>query len=71
MREDAAVEVGVELVFDELRQAGIAGMPDFGGKGLVVLAHQPVERRLFGTAALVTWRVGSGFAQAGCAHEGM
>jgi hypothetical protein len=40
VREDAALEEGVELVLDELRQAG-AGVPlDLGEEGLRVLLHQ-------------------------------
>ncbi len=43
----------------------------FGGEGCVVLAHQPVERGLFGAAALVVRRSCSRFAQAGCPHGGI
>ncbi|MEO8187590.1 MAG: hypothetical protein ABI580_09545 [Burkholderiaceae bacterium] len=48
MREDAALEEHVELVLDELRQAG-AGVPlDLGEEGLRVLLHQAIQHRLLG-----------------------
>ncbi len=62
--QNAAVEIGLEFVFDELRQPVY-----FGNGALVVLPHQPIQQRLFGTAALVIRRAGSRFAQGGCAHE--
>ena len=46
--KDAALEVRRKFVFDELRQAVY-----LGDECLIVPAHQPVERRLFGTAPLV------------------
>lgn len=63
MGENAALQIGVELVFDELRQALY-----FGSKALIVRAHQPVERRLFGTAAFLARCASGRFAQVGCAH---
>lgn len=55
--EYAAVEVGIEFVFDELRQAGAATtVVYFRGERRIVLPHQPVERCLFRAAALVLRR---------------
>ena len=39
----AALEEGVELVFDELRQAGAADLFGRGEEGLGVLLYQPDE----------------------------
>ena len=56
VRQDAALEEGVELVFDEARQrrsgAGF-GMRDEVGR---VLLHQAVQRGLLGAVALVVKR---------------
>ena len=43
MREDAALAEGVELVLDELRQAGVCGGLDCGEEGRGVLLHQLVQ----------------------------
>ena len=52
VRQDAALKKRVELVLDELRQAG-AGLLGLGEEGLSVLLHQAVQRGLLGTVALV------------------
>ena len=69
MGKDAALEIGVELVFDEVRQAGSVDMRYLGGEGRVVLPHQPIQRCLFRAAAFVTGCAGGGCALGGCAHE--
>ena len=56
VRQDAALKEGVELVLDELRQAGAGGGLDLGKEGLGVLLHQAVQRALFGAVALVVER---------------
>ena len=66
--DDAALKVGVEFVFDESRQHS-AGLFYLCDKGLVVLAHQPVERRLLGAAALVTRRACGGGTLGRFAHR--
>ena len=53
VRQDAALQEGVELVFDELRQAGTGGLFGLGEKALGVLLHQEVKRGLLGSVALV------------------
>ena len=69
--KNAAVEIGVELVFDELRQTRACGcMFYFGGERLNVLLHQPVERCLFGSAAFVAGRACGGYALERRAHRG-
>ena len=40
VRQDAAFKKGVELVLDELRQAGAGGLLGLGKKGLGVLLHR-------------------------------
>jgi hypothetical protein len=61
--ENAAVEIRLEFVFDEWRQALY-----FGGEGLIVPLHQPVERGVLGAPSLVAGRAGGGCALWGCAH---
>ena len=56
MRQDAALEKGVELILDELRQAGAGGGVDLGEEGLGVLLHQAVQRGLLGAVALIVDR---------------
>ena len=51
VREDAAFEEGVELVLDELRQAG-PGL-SLREEGCGVLLHQVVQRGLFRAVSLV------------------
>ena len=53
VRQDAALEEGVEFVLDELRQAGAGGLLGLGEEGLGVLMHQAVQRRLLRAVALV------------------
>ena len=56
VRQDAALEEGVELVLDELRQLGTGagfGLRDEAGR---VLLHQAVQRGLLGAVALVVDR---------------
>ena len=56
VRQDAALEEGVELVLDELEQAGAGGGVDLGEEGRDVLLHQAVQRRLLGAMSLVVDR---------------
>ena len=56
MRQDAALEVGVELVLDESRQLGTGaglGVRDEAGR---VLLHEAVQRGLLGAVAFVVER---------------
>ena len=53
VRQDAAPKKRVELVLEELRQAGTGGLFGLGEEGLRVLLHQAVQRGLLGTVALV------------------
>ena len=66
VREYAACEIGIELVFDELGQACY-----FDCERLIVLLHQPIEWRLFGAAALVAGRLCGRCAQERGTHEGV
>lgn len=66
MRVDATVGIGVEFVLDEPRQARTTRV-HLGRERLIVFPHQQVERRLFGTAALVV-RCAGDRALWGCAH---
>ena len=54
--QDAALQESVELVFDELRQAGAKGLFGLGEEALGVLLHQAVQRGLLGSVALVVDR---------------
>ena len=56
MGQDAALEEGVELVFDELRQGGAGGLLGLGEEGLGVLLHKAVQRGLLGPVAFVVDR---------------
>jgi len=51
--QDAAFEVRVELVFDELRQASTGGLFGLDEEALGVLLHQAVQRGLLRSVALV------------------
>jgi len=54
--QDAALEEGVELVFDELRQVGAGSVLGLSEEGRRVLLHQAVQRGLFRAVALVVDR---------------
>ena len=56
VRQDAALEECIELVFDEGRQARTCGGLHVGEEGLGVLLHQAVQRGLLGPVALVVDR---------------
>ena len=56
MREDAALAEGVELVLEELPQAGVCGGLDCGEEGRGVLLHQLVQLGPLGAVALVVER---------------
>ena len=56
VREDAAFEESVELVFDELRQVGAGSVFGLGEEGRGVLLNQAVQRGLFRAVALVVDR---------------
>ena len=56
MRQDAAFEEGVELVFDELRQVGAGSVFGLCKEGRGVLLNQAVQRGLLGAVALVVNR---------------
>jgi hypothetical protein len=63
VRQDAALEEGVKLVLDELRQLGTgAGLGVCDEAGRVPL-HQAVQRGLLGAVALVKQRAACGVAQ--------
>ncbi len=53
MRRDAALQEGVELVSDELRQASAIGLLGLGDEGLGLLLYQAVQRGQIGAVALV------------------
>ena len=53
VRQDAALQERVELVFDELRQAGAGGRLGLGEEAPGMLLHQAVQRGLLGSVALV------------------
>ncbi|MCU0921673.1 MAG: hypothetical protein MUF16_15290 [Burkholderiaceae bacterium] len=54
--EDAALEEGVELVFDEARQFGAGAGLGVRNEAGRVLLHQAVQRGLLGAMALVVDR---------------
>ena len=53
MRQDAALQEGVELVLDELRQVGAGSDFGLGEECRGVLLHQAVQRGLLGAVKLV------------------
>jgi len=53
VRRDAALQEGVELVSDELRQASAIGLLGLGDEGLGLLLYQAVQRGQLGAVALV------------------
>jgi hypothetical protein len=53
MRQDAAFEKGLELVFDELRQARTGSRFDLGEEGLELFLHHLIERRFLRAPPLV------------------
>lgn len=56
MRQHAAFEEGVELVFDDSRRLGIGVGPDVGDEAGRVLLHQSVQRALLGAVAFAVER---------------
>ena len=56
MGEDAALQEGVELVLDELREVGTGGSFGLGDEGRSVLLYQAVQRGLRWAVALVVNR---------------
>ena len=56
MRQDAALQEGVELVLHQLRQAGTGSVFGLGEEGRSVLLHQAVQRGLLRAVALVVDR---------------
>ena len=56
MRQDAALQEGVELVLHELRQVGTGSVFGLGEEGRSVLLHQAVQRGLLRAVALVVNR---------------
>ena len=56
VRQDAAFKKRVELVLNELRQAGAGGLFGLGEEALGVLLHRAVQRGLLGKVALVVDR---------------
>jgi len=71
VRQDAAFEVRVELVFDELRQASTSGRLSLSEEALDVLLHQSVQRSLLGSVALVEHRGAIAMRPAGRAGVGL
>ena len=70
VRQDAALQESVELVFDKLRQAGAKGLFGLGEKALGVLLHQAVQRGLLGSVARVVHRGTIAIRPAGLARVG-
>ena len=56
MRQDAAFEKGVELVFDELRQVGAGSVFGLSEESRGVLLRQVVQHGLFRAVALAVDR---------------
>jgi hypothetical protein len=61
--EDAALQIRVELVLDELRQGRPGARLHLRDEGLQVLLHQLIQDGLLGAAALVVGRVRGGARQ--------
>ena len=57
MREDAAFEKVIELVFDKLGQARTGFRFNLSQEGLEMFLHQPVQCRLLRAPSLVVERV--------------
>ena len=70
MRQDAALQEGVELVLDELRQVGAGSVFGLGEEGRRVLQYQAVQRGLFRAVALVVDR-GAIRRPLGLLHRGL
>ena len=60
MRQDAALQEGIELVPDELAQFGAGAGLGMGDEAGCVLPHQAIERGLLGAVALVVGRGANG-----------
>lgn len=71
MCQDAALQEGMEFVFDELRQAGTGGLLGLGKEALGVLLHQAIQRGLLGSVALVVDRRAVAMRPAGLTGVGM
>jgi len=71
VRQDAALQKGVELVFDELRQASASSFLGLGEKALRVLLHQAVQRGLLAAVALVVHRGAIAVRPAGLGGVGL
>ena len=65
VRQDAALDEGVELVVDELRQVGAGSVFGLGEAGRSVLLHQAVGPGLLRAVALAVDR-GASSARWGC-----
>ena len=57
MRENAACEEGIELLFDKLRQAAATLGFDLRQEGFEVLLNQLIEDGFFGTPPLIMARM--------------
>jgi hypothetical protein len=55
VRQDAALQEGVELVTNELRQPGTCGLFGLGEETLGMLLHQAVQRGLLGDRWRSQW----------------
>ena len=74
VRQDAALEEGVELVLDETRQLGTGAGLGVGDEAGRVLLHQAVQRGLLRSVALVAERGAIGRPlglPAGGVHDGL
>jgi len=69
--QDAAFEVRVELVFDELRQASTGGLFGLDEEALGMLLHQALQHGLLGAVALVVDRGAIAMRPAGRAGVGL
>jgi hypothetical protein len=68
--QDAALDEGVELVFDEPGQLGAGAGLGVGDEAGRVLVHQAVQRGLLGAVALVRDRSAIGYPT-GLLHRGL
>jgi len=71
VRQNSTFEERVELVFDELRQAGTGGFLGLSEEALGVLLHQAVQRSLLRSVALVVDRGAIAVRPAGLAGVGL